>query len=751
MTNKDTALAHRYAVEARIAAETAKLYSKGNESYSESAAESASSAESYSESSSSYASISQQYYDYNVALGQWNVGVYPSDPETRRDGSALQVGDLYKNISDDQVYSYNSDGTWTSMSYDLQITNELYAAGEDLYSKSEGLYESGNELYLQGKDLYSVSLEMYNFSESQSEISITDAGIYENGPLKINNYRQEITYNNRRYYVNPSASIPFETTGTTSTSWSDDKSSFIAVGDTDFREDLASKTGALRIGGLSFITPEMFGAIGDGVTDDRQALQDAIDAANANYLAESGPVNILCGNKYLVSLNPSSTLISGEVAAGRGCLDVKSGIMLFGAGTIILDPTVTGTSSGAMITNWSGAVTDVTIKEISIDGQYGTITGSGISAINIVDSTRLLITQIRATNHSGGGIYVRRSGTTTNTYGSVEAKVTNNFVYNVSVIGIQSERPDGIQIHGNTVDTSGDNSIDCEGNDSTSTGQGVGRQMSIKGNTVRWGKNGIFIESLGDGQVNDNTVLTTGIGIIFNRINTGANDNQCLSNTIRGSGSASAGIRCNNQIAALTIGGNRISGFTYGIFFADRIDRTEILPNQFSAIGTEILHFDKVSSGVSMLRSRIASQFYMGTQTSGVPYPTSPRNCPSNYPNRMASTVTYTDVYFSDLTGVGEVNFVRKTSTLVQNTSWAAYAKYGVVTSGYTSLYGNYGNAGEFLEINGIYYKIYSAESSTTEIMKWDATSAAYISGDCTSDFTSALTVKTHRTEWGTL
>lgn len=523
------------------------------------------------------------------------------------------------------------------------------------------------------------------------------------------------------------------------------------IGDAALRSELAAKTGALLIGGLSFTTPEMFGAVGDGVTDDREAIQAAIDAATANYLSGNGPVNILCGNTYMVSLNPNSTLISGEVAAGRGCLDIKSGVTLFGQGKLILDPTVTGTSSGAMITNWSGAVTDVTIKEISIDGQYGTITGSGISAINIVDSTRLLITQIRATNHSGGGIYVRRSGTTTNTYGSVEAKVTNNFVYNVSVIGIQSERPDGIQIHGNTVDTSGDNSIDCEGNDSTSTGQGVGRQMSIKGNTVRWGKNGIFIESLGDGQVNDNTVLTTGIGIIFNRINTGANDNQCLSNTIRGSGSASAGIRCNNQIAALTIGGNRISGFTYGIFFADRIDRTEILPNQFSAIGTEILHFDKVSSGVSMLRSRIASQFYMGTQTSGVPYPTSPRNCPSNYPNRMASTVTYTDVYFSDLTGVGEVNFVRKTSTLVQNTSWAAYAKYGVVTSGYTSLYGNYGNAGEFLEINGLYYKIYSAESSTTEIMKWDATSAAYISGDCTSDFTSALTVKTHRTEWGTL
>jgi len=48
------------------------------------------------------------------------------------------------------------------------------------------------------------------------------------------------------------------------------------------RKDLAQKTGALLIGGLGFITPEMFGAIGDGVTDDSVALQAMVDFAYAN-------------------------------------------------------------------------------------------------------------------------------------------------------------------------------------------------------------------------------------------------------------------------------------------------------------------------------------------------------------------------------------------------------------------------------------------------------------------------------------
>lgn len=269
MASKDAIMAHRYAEEAKIAAATAKLYSKNNETYADEAADSAIEASGYADSASSYASISRQYYEYSGTLGQWNVGAYASAPTVRRDGSALQAGDLYKNTTDNQVYSYNSDGTWTSVSYDLQITRELYDAGEDLYEKGAALYSEGADLYEKGLQLYDASETMYGFSQQQSEITLTDAGIYENGPLKISNLRQIITYAGLKYYVNPSASLPLTTTGNTSTSWEVDKSNFIPWGADFFAQELYAYDGLKLVGQcpdlatLATIEPEYEGQVID--------------------------------------------------------------------------------------------------------------------------------------------------------------------------------------------------------------------------------------------------------------------------------------------------------------------------------------------------------------------------------------------------------------------------------------------------------------------------------------------------------
>lgn len=119
------------------------------------------------------------------------------------------------------------------------------------------------------------------------------------------------------------------------------------------------------IGGLSFLTVEMYSYLAEG-RDWRKAIQAAIDKAHQNYLAGSGPTNILIGGELTVTLNPDSTLIPGEVAAGRGALCMRSGVTLMGGGTITLDGSFTGSSSGAIITNWEGAADNCKIQGLRL-------------------------------------------------------------------------------------------------------------------------------------------------------------------------------------------------------------------------------------------------------------------------------------------------------------------------------------------------------------------------------------------------
>lgn len=59
-----------------------------------------------------------------------------------------------------------------------------------------------------------------------------------------------------------------------------------------------------------YVTPEMFGAVGDGETDDTLAIQNASDYSQSNNIA------LVCPNKYLISNTITfinSTIIDGEI------------------------------------------------------------------------------------------------------------------------------------------------------------------------------------------------------------------------------------------------------------------------------------------------------------------------------------------------------------------------------------------------------------------------------------------------------
>ncbi|EIC83957.1 hypothetical protein [Serratia sp. M24T3] len=154
MASNDVINAQRYASEAKVAAATAKVYSDQNTTIVTDAQEYADQASTYADNSSASASLAEQYYSYSTGLSSWFIGTQSTAPITRNDGSALQVGDMYKNSSDDEVYSYNSDGTWTNISYDAASAKEYYE------------YNVGNYEYIA-----ELTAQNYSFSNALSSDS----------------------------------------------------------------------------------------------------------------------------------------------------------------------------------------------------------------------------------------------------------------------------------------------------------------------------------------------------------------------------------------------------------------------------------------------------------------------------------------------------------------------------------------------------------------------------------------------------
>lgn len=142
-------------------------------------------------------------------------------------------------------------------------------------------------------------------------------GNYENGPFQFSARNQYIRYNNQYYRLNAATDVGFTTTGTDASSFANDVTHFVLMDGDTLRQNLSSSDGASLIGGLGFLTPEMFGAKCDGVSDDSDAVLLAIERASI------GPTKIIWvgGGKYLcspVNFNiPSGVSIIGG-GAGSG-------------------------------------------------------------------------------------------------------------------------------------------------------------------------------------------------------------------------------------------------------------------------------------------------------------------------------------------------------------------------------------------------------------------------------------------------
>lgn len=113
-------------------------------------------------------------------------------------------------------------------------------------------------------------------------------GDYTAGPLTITEYNQLIRYNNELYKLTAATDIPFTTAGNTDDTWtSTDAAHFVSVGDAALRQHLGSSElpGASLVAlpygtvasAIQFFTPEMWGCVGDGETDDYANFQEMLD------------------------------------------------------------------------------------------------------------------------------------------------------------------------------------------------------------------------------------------------------------------------------------------------------------------------------------------------------------------------------------------------------------------------------------------------------------------------------------------
>nr|DAL85457.1 MAG TPA: tailspike protein [Caudoviricetes sp.] len=131
-------------------------------------------------------------------------------------------------------------------------------------------------------------------------------GDYEDGPFQFSARNQYIRFQNQFYRLNKSTDTGFTTTGTDETSFANDVTHLVLMDGDTLRQNLGSGDGAKLVGGIGFVSPEMFGYL-HGVTPDAVPyFQAAVDEGHARGL----PVQLT--GKYYATTYPHKVTLPGD-------------------------------------------------------------------------------------------------------------------------------------------------------------------------------------------------------------------------------------------------------------------------------------------------------------------------------------------------------------------------------------------------------------------------------------------------------
>lgn len=306
-----------------------------------------------------------------------------------------------------------------------------------------------------------------------------------------------------------------------------------------------------------------FGAkANDSSFDNQYKIQAAIDAANGKYLATGSVQSVYVPNGVFWVGNRTITNTGESKQNGLLSIQMKSGVRLYGEGTIKAKANAYG--AGAyyrMIGSDRGdRVQDVEICGITLDGNASNQVASTQCSNMVLEASRnILIDGVKSVNSNGNGMMIR--GRYPDAVYNV--RIVNCYVYNCNFIGIQSSQFNGLVITGNTVDTTGDNCIDVYGDTGVSKGESNGVNFSITGNTVRNSSMaGIFPETVANGVVSGNSVYNCNKGIHVNRIYCVPKNITLSGNSIYGT--TGGGIIIYGDMQSINITGNTISDWAAG-------------------------------------------------------------------------------------------------------------------------------------------------------------------------------------------
>jgi len=253
--------------------------------------------------------------------------------------------------------------------------------------------------------------------------------------------------------------------------------------------------------------------------DNRGIIQKAIDLCSQHYLSTGNKWTVYIPNGVFLA---TITLFYHEDTKklyGICCLEMKSGVILKGEGTIKVADRQYGPGAFFRILASQRNINrlhDCQISDLVLDGNKDNQI-KNIQASNIIleCSSNVIISNIKSLNANGNGIQIRGGNSP-----AVQLSVINNYIDNCSYIGIQVSQFSDLKITGNHVKGCDNNGIDIYGDlGNGSYPKTNGNNFEIKNNIVENCLNGIFLETVSDGTVINNKLTNIKDGCVhINRI-----------------------------------------------------------------------------------------------------------------------------------------------------------------------------------------------------------------------------------------